>query len=320
MFDTSDPRLPPLPPERRAQNTAAADYLLSLGSEVSRRSMAASLQAVAPLVCRLPVGFKNLDGTPKAVLLEAVPWSSITPQLAGHARAALIDMRTRKGTQVSPATTNLRLAALRQVLIRAGNMNEAMRAATKRVAGNSIPSQGLELADFAGLLRAAGDDKKGLRDRAVLALLFSGLRRAEVSALDLEHFQKGDLLVYGKGRKWRRIPLQLGAVRALDAWLAVRGHHAGPLVQRLDKSGSLRGRLSTSGIYDLVREAGRSIGLKVHPHMGRSYAVSTMLDVGDLSAAQALVGHVDPKVTAGYNRRGWRQLAATVERMPWPSV
>jgi integrase/recombinase XerD len=70
--------------------------------------------------------------------------------------------------------------------------------------------------------------RKGVRDQAMLYLGFAaGLRVSELVGLRLDELELDgpypSILVRGKGRKQRRLPLWKEATRALRAWLAVRG-------------------------------------------------------------------------------------------------
>lgn len=320
-----------LPLEQRATNSAVDRYLATLTSANSRRAMTSSLQIVARLVCRFPA-LKDLKGRPKAVQLPAVPWSRVTPELALNARSAL-------AAKYRPASSNRHLAALRGVLAEAGVLNEALRKATKRIAGTNLPSdRALSLNDLGALLGACAQDTRpvkrratertqrpaGARDAAVLALIFSGLRRAEVCALDVEAYQPGArvLRVVGKGERVRDVPLHEGACRALDAWLAVRGREAGPLVQSLNKGGRITGRLSTNAVYRICQERAGEAGVqRFAPHDARRYAAGAVLDVGaELSLTASYLGHADVRTTARYDRRGFTRLRRAVEATAWPGA
>ena len=77
--------------------------------------------------------------------------------------------------------------------------------------------------------------RNAVRDQAMLYLGFAaGLRVSELVGLRLDDLELENpypsLLVRGKGRKQRRLPLWKEAVRALRAWLAVRGSPPTPEV------------------------------------------------------------------------------------------
>src|SRR5262249_51969475 len=84
-------------------------------------------------------------------------------------------------------------------------------------------------------------DAKGLRDRALLRLLFDlGLRRAEAVGLDVGDLdlEAGTADVLGKGRTQKvRLTLPGPTREALAAWLAVRGPPPGPLLTSCGRAG-----------------------------------------------------------------------------------
>jgi integrase/recombinase XerD len=69
--------------------------------------------------------------------------------------------------------------------------------------------------------------RKGIRDRAMLDVCYmAGLRVSELIGLrldDLTFQPQGTLLIHGKGRRERCLPLWKTTSKALRAWLAVRG-------------------------------------------------------------------------------------------------
>ena len=88
----------------------------------------------------------------------------------------------------------------------------------------------LDVDQMSRLLDIRGDDPLALRDRAIMELFYSsGLRLAELIALDLGAIDFADrtVRVTGKGNKSRILPVGRKAVDALQAWLKVRGDHAG---------------------------------------------------------------------------------------------
>src|SRR5262249_34933789 len=153
---------------------------------------------------------------------------------------------------LAPATVNRRLAAVRSLVKLARVLGlvpwaldvDGVRAEPYR------DTRGPGRAGFARLLAvlASRVDAKGLRDRALLRLLFDlGLRRGEavhldVQALDLE---AGTADVLGKGRTQKaRLTLPGPTREALAAWLAVRGTAPGPLLTSCDRAGRGSGRLT----------------------------------------------------------------------------
>ena len=71
--------------------------------------------------------------------------------------------------------------------------------------------------------------KKGLRDRAIIAVLLGcALRRSEVAALTMNHVQQRDgrwciVDLYGKHGRVRTVPMPVWVEVAIDAWTAPAG-------------------------------------------------------------------------------------------------
>jgi integrase len=144
-----------------------------------------------------------------------------------------------------------------------------------------------------------------------LALLYGGgLRRLEVVNLDVEDVdvKVGEILVSGKGRRERRVPLPNGALAALHDWLRVRGDTAGPLILPLGPDGLADDgrRLSPSAICASLRRRSQRCGVKdftVHD-LRRTYISDLLEDGRELEVVARLVGHRNVNTTARYDRRG----------------
>src|SRR6202041_844935 len=148
--------------------------------------------------------------------------------------------RKRDGKKLAPATVNRRLAALRSFV---------KLARTIGLVKWNIEVEGID-ADPYRDTRGPGNenvlkmlallknrhDSKGIRDRALLRLLYDrALRRGEVCSLNLEHVDaERGLAILGKGKKVRVwISLPKAARDALNDWLKVRGDKPGPLFTSL---------------------------------------------------------------------------------------
>jgi len=164
-----------------------------------------------------------------------------------------------------------------------------------------------------------------MRDRALLRCLFDlGLRRAEVLNLDMEDLDReaGTVAVLGKGRTSKvKLTLPPETKKALDAWIGVRGAAPVPLFCSMNQTHPRKGRLTAIGLYGMVRELGRKIGLKVWPHGLRHAAITEALDLtgGNVRAVQRFSRHRDVRVLERYddNRRDLggevaKQVAASV--------
>lgn len=122
--------------------------------------------------------------------------------------------------------------------------------------------------------------RKGVRDQAMLYFGFAaGLRVSELVGLCLDDIELDgpypSILVRGKGRKQRRLPLWKEAVRALRAWLSLRG-----AVPTSEVFLNTRGEVLTpSGFSHVLKNYVRTASLKcptlsnkrVSPHVMRHY-------------------------------------------------
>jgi integrase/recombinase XerC len=151
------------------------------------------------------------------------------------------------------------------------------------------------------------------RDRVILELLYGcGIRNAELVGLDLEdiHWANEAILVRGKGRKERYVPLGDAAAQALRAYLPGRSERlaraqkdAAALLLNLHLRGD--GRLTTRSVGRIVKQIALSNGLPadVHPHTLRHAFGTHMLEEGaDLRAIQELLGHERLSTTQRYTQ------------------
>ncbi|HET6954460.1 MAG TPA: tyrosine recombinase XerC [Acidimicrobiales bacterium] len=153
----------------------------------------------------------------------------------------------------------------------------------------------------------AGDGAAGgavaLRDTALLELLYgSGLRIAEACGLDVDELDldRGRVVVWGKGRRQRTVPLSDPAVDGLRRWLAdgrawlATDVTPGPAVFL-----NRRGRRLTP--RDARRIVDRRAIAPTHPHALRHTFATHLLDGGaDLRVVQELLGHSDVATTQRY--------------------
>jgi integrase/recombinase XerD len=167
--------------------------------------------------------------------------------------------------------------------------------------------------DTARLLDVAWvDDPLGLRDRALLELLYgAGLRAAEACTLDVADVDGRAVRVTGKGGRTRIVPIGGPAVDAVAAWLA-RGR---PELAAADSPSALllshRGRrLEPSGVRRALDRRLRAVGLEHHgPHALRhAYATHMLERGGDLRAIQELLGHASLATTEVYTHLGLPHL------------
>jgi integrase/recombinase XerC len=163
------------------------------------------------------------------------------------------------------------------------------------------------------------------RDRVIFELLYGcGIRNAELVGLDLGdiHWANEAILVRGKGRKERHVPLGDAAAMALRAYLpertarlAVTGKSIHALLLNARLSGT--GRLTTRSVGRIVKRIAVAHGLaaEVHPHTLRHAFGTHMLEEGaDLRAIQELLGHERLSTTQRYTQLTVGQVAEVYDR------
>ncbi|WPP02525.1 tyrosine-type recombinase/integrase (plasmid) [Pseudomonas sp. HR96] len=156
---------------------------------------------------------------------------------------------------------------------------------------------------------------KGLRDRAILAvLLYHGLRREEAALLMvgniLERRGIKHLQIHGKGGKLRYLPLHPIAAERIYAYLECSGHHL--LEPKAPLFVPLRGihtgtGVTANGIYKMVGSYAKVAGIDVAGlgvHGLRATAATNALDhEADIAKVQAWLGHANISTTRIYDRR-----------------
>jgi site-specific recombinase XerD len=150
------------------------------------------------------------------------------------------------------------------------------------------------------------DTPQGLRDRAVLELLYaSGLRVSEAVGLDVPgvDLDERTARVWGKGARERVVMMGQPAARAVERYLADGRPR---LAQRPETALFLNrdgGRLSQRAVQLLVRRYALAAGLdrSVHPHLLRHTFATHLLDGGaELRVVQTLLGHASVNTTQIY--------------------
>jgi integrase/recombinase XerC len=170
------------------------------------------------------------------------------------------------------------------------------------------------------LTTPAADVHGGVRDRAILELLYSsGLRVGELTGLDWPDVdgQAETVRVLGKGRKERIVPVGRPALRALDAYrraCAERGWPvtSGPVFRNV-RGGRLTSRSVARAMEHYVAASGTTT--KATPHALRHTFATHLLGGGaDLRAIQELLGHASLSTTQRYTHVDLRRLMDAYDR------
>jgi len=155
------------------------------------------------------------------------------------------------------------------------------------------------------------DNIQGVRDRAILELLFSsGLRVSELVGINKEdiNLKRKEFMVRGKGQKDRPIFISDNAVWWINQYLEKRKDNTSPLFIRYsgNKQISLSGnyyRLTARSVQRLVSRYAILAGITKHvsPHTLRhSFATDLLMNGADLRSVQAMLGHSNISTTQIY--------------------
>lgn len=155
------------------------------------------------------------------------------------------------------------------------------------------------------------DSEQGLRDRAIIELLFSsGLRVSELTNLNRDHVntKRREFMVRGKGQKDR--PVFIGAAAALrvDDYVSARLDNLPPLFlsysrNNVSSNGGDYRRLTSRSIQRIINKYARLAGITKHvsPHtMRHSFATDLLMNGADIRSVQSMLGHSNISTTQVY--------------------
>ena len=156
------------------------------------------------------------------------------------------------------------------------------------------------------------DTESGLRDRAIIELLFSGgLRVSELCSLNRDsiNLERREFMVRGKGKKDRPIFIDKSTAECIEDYLNMRTDTLPALFlnnsanqQITSTSGDFR-RLTPRSIERIVQKYTRLAGITKHvtPHtMRHSFATDLLMNGADIRSVQSLLGHANISTTQIY--------------------
>ena len=155
------------------------------------------------------------------------------------------------------------------------------------------------------------DSEDGLRDRAIIELLFSsGLRVSELVNLNRDHVntKRREFMVRGKGQKDRPVFIGEAAAARVEDYLATRLDNLPPLFLSYSRNnastttGDYR-RLTARSIQRIINKYARLAGITKHvsPHtMRHSFATDLLMNGADLRSVQVMLGHSNISTTQVY--------------------
>jgi integrase/recombinase XerD len=253
-------------------------------------------------------------------------------RVPGRPGSNVVRLDGRRADSLSPATVNLRLAAVSGLFAfwsmrdpdvvnpvpkgaearrlsageRGGMLAHVSRAPKRRSALRVREARRLPMTLGRREVVALLESLHTWRDRAIAGLMvFCGLRSAEVLALDVRDVDIGGrwLRVMGKGRKERRVPLDVDVAGVIQTYLLAERPETTSDRLFIVAKGPTRGQsLTVAGLRRIFRYHREISGVTgAHPHALRHTFGTALAEAGvDLAVMQALLGHAHIDTTARY--------------------
>lgn len=219
-----------------------------------------------------------------------------------------------KNTGKSKSTTNRKLSSIRtfyKFLIKKGKLTENPTDDIKSPKIERKQLDYLTIEEVETLLEAPDGSVKGIRDRAILEVLYAtGIRVTEIIELKLKevNLRMGFLTCNGDHGRARIVPMGTMARKALDDYIL---HSRNILMKDKDDADPdsplfvnyLGEPFTRQGFWKVLKQYGRQTGLeeRLTPHILRtSFAVHMVQNGADLKSLQELMGHEDIMATQIY--------------------
>ena len=211
----------------------------------------------------------------------------------------------------SAATVNRKLASVRaffNYLIEAGliKVNPTANIKSPKIERKKLDY--LEIEEIDRLLAVQDDSVKGIRDRAILEVLYAtGIRVSEliVANVDDINLRMGCITCDGEQSRPRIVPLGRPSRAALENYIydsrtkLIKDNTDEPALF-VNYSGK---RITRQGLWKILKEYGVKAGIdkKLTPNIIRtSFAVHMLQNGADLKSLQELMGHEDITATQVY--------------------
>jgi site-specific recombinase XerD len=217
---------------------------------------------------------------------------------------------------ISSSSVNLKLSAIRKLATEAadnGYLSQSIAAGIIKVPG--ITKSGVRTGNWLNkddaqkLLNTPNiNTLKGLRDRAILAVMIGGgLRRSEVSNLTIEHIQQRDARwvivdIIGKRNHVRSVPIPTWCKKAIDEWTTAANIITGNIFRYFRRGNHLAGESMTDqAIQDVVKEYAAICGFELAAHdLRRTYAKLSYKGGAAIDQIQLSLGHLSLVTTERY--------------------
>lgn len=254
--------------------------------------------------------------------------SKLDAEMVRQWRLHLNRTKDVSGNELTKTTQNYHLIALRSFLKYLAKRDiKALDSAKIELAKVTRPQVTfLEAEEVERLLSAINTSNAiGLRDRAVVELLFSGgLRVSELVNLDRDHINldRKEFMVRGKGQKDRPVFISPQAADWIGKFLDTRKDVYKPLFIHYsgtqdDLDDGMYTRLTVRSVQRLVKRYAKLAGITkdVTPHTLRhSFATDLLINGADIRSVQGLLGHANIATTQIYTHITDPQLKAVHEK------
>ncbi len=254
--------------------------------------------------------------------------SKLDSEMVRQWRLHLNRTKDMSGNELTKTTQNYHLIALRSFLKYLAKRDiKALDSAKIELAKVVRPQVTfLETEEVERMLGAIDTSNPiGLRDRAVVELLFSGgLRVSELVSLNCDqvNLDRREFMVRGKGQKDRPIFISDQAAGWIGRYLDTRKDNFKPLFihysgTKDELDDGMYTRLTVRSVQRLVKRYTRLAGITkdVTPHTLRhSFATDLLTNGADLRSVQGLLGHANISTTQIYTHITDPQLKSVHER------
>jgi len=245
------------------------------------------------------------------------------PDLGQFQAAPLLDFLSylEKTLGNTASTRNTRLAAVKSFFKMVGLLQSRYQAQCRQIL--ALPSKKtkrrrkpvfLEKNEVDAVFASVDTQSQdGYRDLCLLRTLYNtGARASDLCALLVANldFDRKQVVIYGKGRKERTVPLWDSTAAFLRTYLQSERRVPLPRFRDFLFINQRRARLTRSGLFRIcrrylaaaARKAPGIAGKKIHPvHLWR-YTTATHLGLAgvDITVVQEWLGHVSINTTCGY--------------------
>jgi integrase/recombinase XerD len=254
--------------------------------------------------------------------------SKLDSEMVRQWRLHLARIKDNLGNPLSKTTQNYHLIALRSLLkYLAKRDTKALDSAKIELSHTVRPEVTYLTADEVERMLATVDTSNpvGLRDRAVIELLFSGgLRVSELVSVNRDqiNLERREFSVRGKRQKDRPIFISNQAAAWIGRYLETRKDNFKPLFihysgSKSELEGGMYTRLTVRSVQRLVKRYAQAAGITKHvsPHTLRhGFATDLLQNGADIRAVQGLLGHANISTTQIYTHITDPQLREVHER------